>query len=426
MRLNEWELKLKGEAESGDAHSQYLLAAQFHRRKNWRDCMYWLQKSVEQGYADGIHLLGEKYLDGLGLPQDIEEAIRLFELAGEKGHNRSFLQLADVFANDVYHVCNEEKSDSFLEKASSGDGQASKIAKFRIAKSLIAKTYLVSYWRGQLMTEGRRQQIIGDTKTTDSINNAVRLLKDIISDGDDWWNGTSDFLPETASGMLAKIYLDGIGEHDDLSMGLEYLEAGVELLDSESQYRKASYLFNGTYMDKDAYMATCMWHELAYSIESGGSNSDYPESYYQAAAAYAYGKCNQLGLEINPDITEALNAFDWAAEFGDPWSIFETGLMLTSFDENSEEYSGDTSYCGYSDNEAKLQAYYFLNLAAAFLDEAKPLRDRIAGQLEKNELKTAQTNCRKDFSENSVKYNEAWETLSVLRKAFPLEFRANT
>ena len=53
------------------------------------EAVKWYRLSAKQGDADGQCGLGEMYYGGEGVPQDYAEAIKLWKLAAEQGHEEA-------------------------------------------------------------------------------------------------------------------------------------------------------------------------------------------------------------------------------------------------------------------------------------------------------------------------------------------------
>ena len=49
----------------------------------------WIKLSAEQKNADAQCLLGDMYLEGMGVTEDYAEAIKWWKLAAEQGHERA-------------------------------------------------------------------------------------------------------------------------------------------------------------------------------------------------------------------------------------------------------------------------------------------------------------------------------------------------
>lgn len=76
---------LERAAEGGDAHAQHELAMLYLEEEySGRDeamASYWCLRSADQGYDRACYSMGMLYLQGLGVPEDEEQALRYFQKA---------------------------------------------------------------------------------------------------------------------------------------------------------------------------------------------------------------------------------------------------------------------------------------------------------------------------------------------------------
>jgi TPR repeat protein len=73
------------------------------------------------------------YLDGLGVPQNMEEAVGLLRVAAKKGHARAQIKLAELLR--VGRGCQQDEAEAFrLYKLAADEGSAS--AMFSVAEFL--------------------------------------------------------------------------------------------------------------------------------------------------------------------------------------------------------------------------------------------------------------------------------------------------
>ena len=57
-----------------------------------------VQKAAEQGYAKAQHILGVKYIQGEGVPQDYKQAAHWYKKAAEQGHAEAQFKLGLMYA----------------------------------------------------------------------------------------------------------------------------------------------------------------------------------------------------------------------------------------------------------------------------------------------------------------------------------------
>src|SRR6266581_3926470 len=84
------ELKLlRPLADQGNAMAQALLGARYHQGRGVpqddAEAVRWFRKAAEQGYAEAQGMLGVMYGGGQGVPKDEGEAARWFRKAAEQG-----------------------------------------------------------------------------------------------------------------------------------------------------------------------------------------------------------------------------------------------------------------------------------------------------------------------------------------------------
>ena len=89
-------------AASGDADAQYRLSYLYALGKyvpqNNRLALEWLQKSVDQGYAEAQFTFGLVYGGGLwGVKEDSAAAVRWFRLAADQGHAGAQYNLGNLY-----------------------------------------------------------------------------------------------------------------------------------------------------------------------------------------------------------------------------------------------------------------------------------------------------------------------------------------
>ncbi|MCL1945422.1 MAG: sel1 repeat family protein [Firmicutes bacterium] len=70
-------------AEKGLAYAQYNLGKQYCELGQYINAVSWLQKAVEQDYAQSCTLLATLYEQGRGVPQDMDRALELRDKASK-------------------------------------------------------------------------------------------------------------------------------------------------------------------------------------------------------------------------------------------------------------------------------------------------------------------------------------------------------
>jgi TPR repeat protein len=87
-------------AEKGNASSEELLGRAYYEGvgvpRNYSTALFWLNKSVAQGNADAMFILGLMYEHARGVNQDIPKAMGLFDRAAEKGQRYAEMEAAGM------------------------------------------------------------------------------------------------------------------------------------------------------------------------------------------------------------------------------------------------------------------------------------------------------------------------------------------
>ncbi len=78
----------EAKAESGDADAQYGAGA-VYRFYNPKKAIIWFRKAAEQGHGDAQYFLGDAYMRGVGVAQDIGESIKWLTKSAEQGQGRA-------------------------------------------------------------------------------------------------------------------------------------------------------------------------------------------------------------------------------------------------------------------------------------------------------------------------------------------------
>jgi len=84
------ELQLvKTVAEGGNADVQYEIGLAFGHEKNYEGAAILLRMAATRGHRSALFFLGDVFRDGLGVPQNLTEAERLYLKASELGHAKA-------------------------------------------------------------------------------------------------------------------------------------------------------------------------------------------------------------------------------------------------------------------------------------------------------------------------------------------------
>lgn len=91
---------LKKAARQGDEIDQLILANLYHSQREVQDdtkSAYWMRKAADQGVADAQNALGDCYLYGLGVPDNITQALTWYQKADSQGHIEAAYNIAQIY-----------------------------------------------------------------------------------------------------------------------------------------------------------------------------------------------------------------------------------------------------------------------------------------------------------------------------------------
>jgi TPR repeat protein len=97
-RLAEILPSLTAAAESGETDARNVLGGiLLEFEGNPSDAAFWFKKTADRGSVTGKRSLGHLYANGLGVPQDLAEAERLFKEAADQGDAHAQFNLAQLW-----------------------------------------------------------------------------------------------------------------------------------------------------------------------------------------------------------------------------------------------------------------------------------------------------------------------------------------
>jgi hypothetical protein len=127
---------LRADAEKGDAQDQmyvgmwYLTGTEGYT-KDPVEAAKWLQKSADQGNADGENMLGQLYANGNGVPKDFAKAVDLFQKSAAQGNPHGCTSLGRAYEKGVGGLPQDnQKAIEWYRKA--GDVPYAKAALVRL------------------------------------------------------------------------------------------------------------------------------------------------------------------------------------------------------------------------------------------------------------------------------------------------------
>lgn len=107
-------------AEKGDADSMNDLGFIYSRNGPHYDAgkaYFWYHKGVKAGSIDAMNGFGICHLNGIGVKQNIDQAIRWYERAAEYGNGRAHANLADLYLDGIWVQQNLDKALKHYQQA---------------------------------------------------------------------------------------------------------------------------------------------------------------------------------------------------------------------------------------------------------------------------------------------------------------------
>lgn len=94
--LEDDDISLISDADSGDAEAQNDLALLFLANSRPRGAIYWLELAAKQEYPDAMHWLGRCHIDGNGVLKDENLGMMWLAKAAAHGHAVSQMQMQAI------------------------------------------------------------------------------------------------------------------------------------------------------------------------------------------------------------------------------------------------------------------------------------------------------------------------------------------
>jgi TPR repeat protein len=407
-------------ANEGDLYAAYKLATFADDAGAWFECLTWLEPAIKKEFPPALYFLSTKYIDGRGVPQDFFEAKRLAQESARLGHYPATLLMADFHSTHKYHNFNLDEEWIWLSRAGELEPEhwgynPCRSARFKVANRLIQSSYLAWSERQPL---GLSDSLLAGSKilTEDEcIKSAEKLLLELSAeeifdsknpddaDPSEYWRGTGTDRSYTATGLLARLYMDSQSACENYELGLEFLKKGAEIKDPECCYRLAVMLFSGDKLSTNKREAACLWHELG-NREHG--------DVFQILSCYAYSMSCLEGAGIMRDEEEAKEWFGYAADEADPLAQFELGLCFLN---------------GIGCSINNQDAYFWFNLSAALgCDGAVEFREKSAAKLKPKDLTQIQEKCREFFNDKAGDWQDSLRNIPIVRRRYPVKFSSSS
>jgi|GEM_PF-2212127 len=406
-------------AHEGDIDASYRLATFADDAGEWYECLTWLEPAIIENYPPALYLLSSKYIDGRGVPQEFSEAKRLAQASARLGHYPAMLLMADFHCTNKYLNFNLDEEWIWLSKAGELEPEHWGYnplfsARFKVANRLIQSSYLA--W-AEKRSLGLSDALLAESKLLteyECIKSAEKLLlelsaeeiydsKDPDSNWSEYWRGTGNDGGYTATGLLARLYMDGQPPFKDYDLGIGFLKNGAEIKDPECCYRLAVMLFSGDKLSKNEREAACLWHELG--------NGEAQGDVFQILSCFAYSMSCLEGAGIKRDLAEAQEWLGYAADSADPFAQFELGLC---------------SLKGIGCSINNQDAFFWFNLSAALgCEDAIEFREISAAKLKPMELAQVQEKCRDFFDDKAKNWQDQLRNIQIVRSKYPVKFSSS-
>jgi len=319
-----------------------------------------LVKKAEANDFEAQVLLGERYLDGVGVEKDLAKAKIWFETAANSGRADAKYQLGRMYAVGLGLPKDENKAFTlFGESAAKGD---------RDGIHALGLSYYIGTGTQQDLKKAielwERSAALGKIRSEHYLGRAYELdgpshdFKKAI----EWYekaivHGNTDAIVD-----LSEMYRDGRGVSKDLQRAVSLLQKGADANNSFAQYSLGFMYSKGLGVQLDLAKALDLWMRAA---ESGDSN-----------AQYEVGLAFLSGSSVPKDTSKAADWFLKAARQGNKLAQEAIGYLYAT----GEGVSKDL-----------VLAYAWVNVASTFGGkDAQSNRDKFESQLTHDEKSEAQ------------------------------------
>lgn len=289
------------EAAKGNAQAQSDIALFYLKKKNFPEAVEWAEKAAKQEDPQGMTLLAECYLSGLGTEKNIPWAIELLLKAAQAGYTGAYNDLAFCYDQGIGVKQDLNKSFEYTLKAAE---QCHTESQLRLGDL---------YYLGQGVQKNLTQSV-------------------------QWWKKAADSGSLEAQCKLANAYYEGEGVSQNWNKAVTLWEAAANLGHLDSQKMLAYYYTQGTSANPEKVFKWCMMAAQQGDNESRcntgellligkGTEKNVHESlkWLEQAAEHGYLRAQKILASLyyfpNPDVKQnPEQAFKWeklAAEQGD-------------------------------------------------------------------------------------------------------------
>ena len=146
-------------AEEGDAAAQNNLGAMYYYGLglplDLDAAVRWFRHAAEQGNADGQNNLGAMYDTGLGVPKDHAEAVRLYRLAAVQGHAGGQFNLGLMYSRGEGVLQDYVAAHMWFNIASANGMELGHFMSTNLAKLLTPEQLLEARHRAEVCKESQ-------------------------------------------------------------------------------------------------------------------------------------------------------------------------------------------------------------------------------------------------------------------------------
>ena len=331
------------------------------------DALSLADRYANEGDVRANILLGDIYLEGLGVTKNYQKALEYFSSPANSGNIHAQVSMAEIYKK----LTNLSKSAEWYQKAAE---QGDKNAKNMLQKLKPLLAYLEAAEQGNAEAQYNIGQIYGDGKDIEQNYKeaekwnrqaaeqgyapAQRYLGWMYEEGHgvqkdyqqafNWYLKAAEQGNALAQNSLGNLYRRGLGVQKDSQEALKwYQKAGVQGIDNAQ-----SYVFNILFESKDYQQAFNWFHEMAekgyatsqYCLGSlyhlgYGTKQDFKEAvkWYQKAAnqghaggQYSLGSMYEKGNGVQQDYKQAFNWYLKAAEQGNDFAQYNLAKLYQS------------------------------------------------------------------------------------------------
>ena len=302
--------ELKPLADQGDARAQFwygnLIFNGLGTPKNMKLGIEFYRLSAEKNFPLALHELGHIYDNGLGVEQDIDEAINWYEKAITEGRVvYSYHNLGMIYQYGSKNI--EVNVDKAIE----------------------------------LYKEAANQNYLGSIQNLGIIYHQIKDYDKALK----WLNKAADLGLPQANYVLMEMYLNGDGVKQDFGEGIRLAKLAADSGYYLAQHNLGRfYHFGLVGLEKD-YKAARKWYKLA-------ANQGFSNSQVNLGILYDDG----LGVEV--DDKEAIRFFKLAFDQQNATAAYRLGLMHEFGEGTPQNYELANEYYDYAIQDDHPEALY--------------------------------------------------------------------